>query len=41
MSHPMDIRLKSGLMAHLQAAAPDLIAQAEAVASDDHALAAQ
>jgi hypothetical protein len=35
------IRLKSGLMAHLQAAAPDMVAQAEAVASDGHALAAQ
>jgi hypothetical protein len=35
------VRLKSGLMAHLQAAAPEMIAQAEATASDDHALAAQ
>jgi hypothetical protein len=34
------IRMKSGLMAYLQAVAPDMIAQAEAAASDGHALAA-
>ena len=35
------IRLKSALMAHLQAAAPDMIAEAEAGASDGHAQAAE
>ena len=35
------IRMQSGLMAHLQAAAPDMIAEAEAAASDGHALAAE
>jgi hypothetical protein len=34
-------RLKSGLMAHLQAAAPEMIAEAEAAASGGHALAAE
>jgi len=35
------IRLKSGLMAQLQAAAPEVLAQAEAEASAGHALAAE